>query len=462
MTGTSHLTRRRFLTQTGAAALAAGAFPSIIPRSVFGTEGNVTPGNRIAVACIGVGDRCQDIIGALLNEQDSRIVAVCDVNDEALERTKARIDGKHKAKDCKTYSDFREMLGRKDIDAVVVGSPDHWHVLHALAAVRAGKDVYVEKPLGMSMEQNQVLRKEVQRRSRIFQFGTQQRSERKFRLACELVRNGLIGKLKHINVWAPGSRPGGSIRQIAPPATLDYESWLGPAPRRPYTENLAVYGWDKTWWYISDFALGWIAGWGIHPLDIALWGAGDLARGKVDVEGRGNFPTQGACDTATTWDVNFKFESGVTLRFVGTPNGSPGEKFPQQSEWQQRYQKVVDHGTAFEGTDGWVHVNRESITVHPDTLLEANPADFDLKLARSSNHVRNFLDSVKSRQPAICPIEDAVLSDAFCHVSDVAIRFKRKLVYDTESEKFIGDNEANQRLGVRPMREPWNLNMAAA
>ena len=213
-----------------------------------------------------------------MNHKECRIVAICDVKTDALEKTKGRVDGQYQNQDCKTYKDFRQIVARKDIDAFVVASTDHWHVLHALAAVRAGKDVYVEKPLGLSLEEDQALRKEVQQRGRIFQFGTQQRSDRKFRVACELVRNGHIGKLKHINIWAPGSKPGGSTRQVPPPPTLDYDFWLGPAPMKPYTENLTAWEiWNKTWWFISDYALGWIAGWGIHPMDIALWGAGDLA-----------------------------------------------------------------------------------------------------------------------------------------------------------------------------------------
>jgi predicted dehydrogenase len=288
----------------------------------------------------------------------------------------------------------------------------------------------------------------------VFQFGTQQRSDRKFRLACELVRNGCIGELKHINVWAPGSVPGGSTKQVPAPATLDYDFWLGPAPARPHTQNLTD---NSIWWYVSDFALGFIAGWGIHPLDIALWGAGDMARGKVEVEGKGHFPTEGARNTATTWDVDFRFAQGLTMKFVGTPNNAPGEEFAYQKEWDQRYGHVGYHGTAFEGTKGWVFVNRERIGLHPEELIDLDPEKFSAKLVHSPDHVRDFLDAVKTRKPTVSPIESAVLSDAFCHVADIAIRRPGKLTYDVDAEKFVSNPEANQRLACRSLRAPWVL-----
>jgi hypothetical protein len=192
-------------------------------------------------------------------------------------------------------------------------------------------------------------------------------------------------------------------------------------------------------------------------MDIALWGAGELAKGKVEVEGKGNTPTQGACNTATTWDVNFRFESGLTMRFVGVPNGSPQERFEQKDEWGQRYRKLEDHGTAFEGTDGWVHVDRSRINLEPESLIDLDPADFKIQLRKSGDHVGNFLASITSRKPTVCPIEEAVRSDAFCHIADIALRLKRGLTYDINAEKFLDDKEANQRLTVRVMRPPWSL-----
>ena len=250
-------------------------------------------------------------------------------------------------------------------------------MLTALAAVRAGKDVYLEKPMGLNLTEDWALRKEVHRHKRVFQFGTQQRSSRIFRLACALVRNGCIGKLQHINVWSPASAPGGSTRVVPVPPGLDYELWLGPAPARPHTQDLvAGPGAKKTWWYIRDLAVGFIAGWGIHPMDIAVWGGGDLLSGPVEVDGRGTFHAEGICDTATAWNVNMKFGSGVTLRFEGTPN-HPNPEAPScdlwehEQEWKKRYRRITDHGTAFEGTEGWVHVDRGGINLQPENLIDA-------------------------------------------------------------------------------------------
>jgi predicted dehydrogenase len=337
-------------------------------------------------------------------------------------------------------------------------------VLTALAAVNSGKDVYLEKPLAHSLAEGQELRAAVHRKKRVFQFGTQQRSSKMFRLAAELVRNGRIGKLRHVNVWAQGSSPGGSLKQVPPPEGLDYDFWLGPAPFSPHTEDRCSDRFEKkTWWFISDYTLGFISGWGIHPLDIALWGGDKLLGGTVTAEGRGNFHTaEGACDTATIWEVDYTFASGLTMKFVGVPNGgnrgtATGEPFLHGDEWKQRYRRISDHGTAFEGTDGWAHVDRSGINLQPESLIELDPESFSTKLIRSSSHTRNFLDCVKSRAETICPIDSAVTADTLCHIADLAIRTGRKLTFDFAREKFINDDTANQRLKARAMRKPWHL-----
>jgi predicted dehydrogenase len=336
-------------------------------------------------------------------------------------------------------------------------------VLAALAAVRAGKDVYLEKPMGLNLTEDWALRKEVHRCKRVFQFGTQQRSSRIFRLACALVRNGCIGKLQHINVWSPASAPGGSTMIVPVPPGLDYERWLGPAPFRPHTKDLVGGpGAQKSWWYIRDFAVGFIAGWGIHPMDIAVWGGGDLLNGPIEVDGRGTFHAEGICDTATAWNVNMKFGSGVTLRFEGTPN-HPNPEAPScdlwehEQEWKKRYRRITDHGTAFEGTEGWVHVDRSGINLQPENLIDQNEDAFKVKLLRSPDHTRNFLDCVKSRAETVCPIDESVHSDSLCHLSEIALHFDRKLVWDPQKEHFPGDQEANLRLLSRKMQAPWHL-----
>ena len=457
------MSRRRFLGAAGC-AVAAAALPAIIPSSALGRDGAVAPGNRITLGVIGCGPQGRGDLGNFLNQQDCQVVAVCDVKADQLALAKGAVDDHYQNRDCRTYHDFRDLLARRDIDACLIATPDHWHVLASLAAVRAGKDIYTEKPLGVTLEEGQALRAAIHRHGRVFQFGTQQRSSRNFRFAAELARNERIGKLKHINVWSFGSSPGGSLVQTPPPAGLDYDLWLGPAAWRPHTENrCSAEGNLKTWWFDSQYALGFIAGWGIHPMDIALWGAGDLLGGSVVVEGRGNFHTaEGACDTATIWEVDYTFASGVTMKFVGIPNGhnsgaATGEPFLHGDEWKQRYRDTVDHGTAFEGTDGWVQVNRSYLTLQNEELNHETEESFNTRLVQSNNHARNFLDCVKNRAETVSPIDAAVAGDTLCHVADAAIRLGRRLTFDFKREGFIHDDVANQRLRARPMRPPWHL-----
>ncbi len=460
---TTPLTRRDFLKHTTGLALSAAAFPSLVPAAALGKPGKVAPSDRVVVGCIGVGPQGQGVMSNFLNQKSAQVVAVCDVMTSHLEQARTRVNQHYQNNDCRGYGDLREVVAREDIDAFLVATPDHWHVPAALAAVRAGKDVYVEKPLGIHLAEDWALRKEVHRRKRVFQFGTQQRSSRIFRFACELVRNGRIGKLKHINVWSPASAPGGSTEVVPVLPGLNYDFWLGPAAFRPHTQYLCEGpGAQKTWWYISQFAVGFIAGWGIHPMDIAAWGGGDLLSGPVEIEGRGTFHAQGACDTATAWNVDMKFGSGVTLRFEGAPNWANPDAptcdlWTHKQEWSQRYRRITDHGTAFEGTDGWVHVDRSGINLQQESLIDQDENAFKVQLTRSPDHVRNFLDCVKSRAQTVAPIDESVWSDNLCQVSDLALRLNRKLVWDPKKERFIGDPGANLRLRPRPMRAPWHL-----
>jgi predicted dehydrogenase len=454
--------RRAFLNHTAGLAAAAGAFPSLLAGPALGRPGKPGANSRVTVGCIGTGDRGRAVLDGFLAQKDVQVVAVCDVKADQLALSSAQVNQHYQTQGCATYGDFRQIIQRKDIDAFLIATPDHWHVLTALAAVRAGKDVYLEKPMGLSLTEDWTLRKAVHRHKRVFQFGTQQRSSRLFRVACELVRNGRIGRLKHINVWAPGSAPGGP-NEIAPvPPGLNYDFWLGPAPLRPHTRDLCSADPNKkTWWFKSEYALGFVAGWGVHPLDIAAWGA-DLFTGPIEVEGRGTFHCEGACDTATSWDINLGFADGVTMKFVGVPNGgnrglATGDTWPQEAEWRQRYRRISTHGTAFEGTDGWVHIDREGINLQPENLIDENPDEFKLKLFRSSDHVHNFIQAVKDRSATVSNIDEAVRSDTLCHLSELAMRLNRKLVWDPRPEHFLDDEEANLRLLPRKMRPPWRL-----
>ena len=457
-------TRRQFIKTTGLATLAMSAFPAIIPSSALGKDGAVAPSNRITLGVIGCGPQGRGDMRNFLNLTDCQVVAVCDLKPDQLALAKKAVDEQYKNQDCKTYGDFREIIGRKDIDACLIATPDHWHVPASLLAVNAGKDIYTEKPLGLSLEENQALRAAVHRKKRVFQFGTQQRSSRNFRFAAELARNESIGKLKHINVWCPGSAPGGSRKEVPPPEGMDYDMWLGPAAFRPHTENrCASEGNLKTWWFDSQYALGFIAGWGIHPLDIALWGGGDLLGGSVVVEGRANYRTaEGVCDTATIWDVDYTFASGVTLKFVGVPNGQnmgkpTGEPFLYEEEWKARYREVRAHGTVFEGADGWVQVDRSNLNLKSPELNRIGEETFRTRLIQSKSQARNFIECVKSRAETISPIDVAVAGDTLCQIADIACRLSRKLTFDFKKERFVNDEVANLCLKARPIRKPWHL-----
>jgi predicted dehydrogenase len=456
----TNLTRREFLRSTATAALAASALPAIVPASALGRGAAVAPGNRIGVAIIGAGPQGRGVLGGFLGQPNCQVVAIADVMASSREECRRQVNGHYKNENCAVHSDFREVLARPDVDAVLIATPDHWHVPVAIAAANAGKDMYLEKPMGLTLAEDQLLRAAVQKHKRIFQFGTQQRSSREFQRAVELIRNGRIGKLRAINVWCSASRPGGSTAPIAAPPGLDYNLWLGPAPSTPYTDGKAFdngAAW-KTWWYNYDYALGFVAGWGVHPLDIALWGHPAMMTGPMEIEGKGVIPTTGACNTSVAWDVNFTFADGVKLRYRGMPNYYD-EKTPLTdfSDWRERYGKISDHGTAFEGANGWVEVHRGGLRTQPESLAEEKLADGGWRSPQSAHHQRNFLEAVSSRKPAICPIEDSVQADLLCHLSDIATRVDRKLRFDPVKEKFADDADANRRLALRPMRAPWQL-----
>ncbi len=460
MPQTANFSRRQFIRRTAASALVLGAFPTIIPSSALGRDGAVAPSQRITVAAIGTGPQGRGDMGGFLGNKGAQVLAVCDVKKDQLELARKQVNDRYQNQDCRTYGDFQEVLARKDIDAVLVATPDHWHVPISIAAANAGKDIYLEKPMGLTLAEDQLLRKAVLKQKRIFQFGTQQRSSREFQRAVEMVRNGCLGKLQEIFVWAPASRPGGSTTPVPVPENINYDLWLGPAPATPYTADKCSDTWAKTWWYTSDYALGFIAGWGVHPLDIALWGHPAMMQGAMEIEGRGIYPKEGACNTAVAWDVNFAFADGVKMHFKGTSSGYK-ERTPllDFSEWSSRFgiKDLGGHGTLFVGSEGWVEVHRGGLRANPEKLAEQTLPEGGWRSPKSSSHQGNFLESIRTRQPAICPIEEAVQADALCHLSDIAARLERKLTFDPKKETFPKDKEANRRLALPPQRRPWRL-----
>lgn len=424
------LTRRHLLGQTARTL----ALPCFVPASTLGRGNAVAPSERITMACIGVGGRGKQNLRSFLGHGVCRIVAVCDVNANRLTEARQIVNQHYGNRDCASYTDFREVLVRHDIDAVSIATPDQWHVLQSVEAARAGKDIFLEKPLGLSVTENIALRDAVGRYKRVFQFGTQQRSDRNFRFACELVLNERIGKLRKITAAVPASRAAGVVRPSPVPEWLDWDLWVGPARWRPYARGI-VHNCGQ-WGHMSNFSLGWITTWGIHHVDIVQWGNGADNTGPVEVEGRGVFPEEGLYDCATAWDMTLTYANGVVARFVDNNNERQGVRF--------------------DGTDGWVFVKRGSIEAEPASLLRERIRPEQRHLTVSNDHWGSFLECIKSRQTPVSSIDAAVRTDTVCHICDIAMRLGRKLRWNPAAERFVDDAEANRMLS-RAWRSPWHL-----
>ncbi len=421
---TKTLTRREFLKTSTAAAGAALVWPTIVPSSVFGAD---APSNRITMGCIGTGGQGTSDMKGFKGKSDCEIVAVCDV--DADHAKKAAATAGLDAKSC--YGDFRELLARTDIDAVLVATPDHWHVLASIAAVRAGKDVYCEKPLTLTIAEGRVLADEVRRYSRVLQTGSQQRSSAEFHKACELVVNGRIGHLHTMRVGiANNNRTCEPTWKSEPvPEGFDYDMWLGPALWAPYHMQRCHYQFR----FLLDYSGGQMTNWGAHHLDIAQWGNQADTTGPVEINGKGEFPKTGLFTTALKAEIEYTYANGVKM-FLKSGGG----------------------GTRFEGTEGWIYVNRGKLEAEPKSLLNSVIGPDEKHLYNSSDHKRNFLDCIKSRKDPICNAETGHRSATVCHLGNISMLLDRSLKWDPQAERFIGDDEAN-RMAWRPRRAPWSL-----
>jgi len=421
------ISRRTFL-KAGALA-----FPTIIAARALGRNGAVAPSNRITMGLIGCGGRMHAVLAAFAQYPDAQPVAVCDVVAERREDFRTRL----KLAPADSYNDFRQLLARPDIDTVAIATPDHWHVLLSIAAIQAGKDVYCEKPLSNTVAEGRALVETARRYGAVFQHGTQLHSLAAVRRACELVRNGRIGRLKEIIIGSPPGNATGNHPPIPVPAGLDYDLWLGPAPWAPYTQArvFAERGLPG-WYFISDYShAGWIAGYGVHDLDIAQWGLGLERSGPVEIEGRGVYPTSGLFDTILTYRIEFTYANGVKI--IMTDTG------------QNR------HGVKFVGEKGWVFT-RSDIEAQPQTLLNEKIGPGEIQLYHSPNHARNFLDCVRSRRETITPPEIAHRATTTALLGGLACQLGRKLRWEPEKERFVNDPLADRLLGSS-MREPWSL-----
>ena len=424
-------------------ATLAAAAPYVITSTALGGEGRPPASERVVTGYIGTGPRGLLNVREQLSCPQAQVVAVCDVWKHVREQAKQTVDQHYKNGDCQAYIDFRELLARKDIDAVGIASPDHWHVPMAVAAAKAGKDVSVEKPLGVSIREDQICREVIKQYERVFQYGTEARARPGCRLGCELVRNGRVGKIREIRVKAPNSVRGGAVAPKPVPQGLAYDLWLGPAPWRPYSGCPDRGG---NWFHVYDYAIGFVAGWGAHPLDLLQWAFDTHLAGNWQVEGAGVIPDQGCNDVVIDWDVRFEFGNGITMNYWA--NGLKKEEDPKLAK--------LGNYTQFIGTDGWIAVYYANMECHPQSLREEPLAADAVRLPISKGQERNFIECVQGRQTPASNIDDAVRSDIISHITDIAVRTGRRITWDPLKEEVIGDPQASRMLS-RMMRAPWNL-----
>jgi predicted dehydrogenase len=433
------LSRRQFISTT-TLALAAPAF---VPSHVLGQENRPSPSNRITLGIVGAGWQGISNMNGFLGHNSCQVVAVSDVDKNHLQEGLDGVNKHYGNQDCKGYHDFRELMARKDIDAVMLAVPDHWHELVAVEAARNGKDIYGEKPLARTIAEQQAIVKAVQAGKRIWQTGSWQRSERHFRYAAEIVRNGLIGKIQRVEVGLPsgwndfaGTKDKMSV--TPPPPELDYNFWIGPSQMLPYIEGRI----HKNWRWNYNTGGGQLLDWIGHHCDIAHWGMDCDNSGPLEIEGKGEFPPKDAVwNTCTKYRINLKYPNDIEMVIAGGYNDIKG-------------------GTKWIGTEGWVWVNRNNaFESSNEKWNDARSLPEELrkvKLYESSDHIGNFLDCVKSRKPTITPVETAHHSAIPGHLGLIAMLTERRIKWDARNEVILGDAEAG-RLLTRDFRAPWKL-----
>jgi len=426
------LNRRSFLRGAMAAGTVVAA-PTILPARLLGQDGQVAPSEQITVGFIGTGGHGIDRnLRMYLGQPDARVLAVCDVDRNNMARAKAMVDAKYGNTDCATTGDFREVLARPDIDAVMISTPDHWHVLMSVMAVKAGKDVQCEKPT-LTIDEGKILVRTVRRYGKVFQTSTEDRAERVHHRMAELVRNGRIGKLQRIEVILPKqpNRPGDPTPQPVPPE-LDYDMWLGPAPYAPYTKDRVHFNFRWIW----DYSGGIICDWGTHLFDTAQWANDTERSGPVEIEGAGTHWEGGLYNTVKDYDVTYRYANGVVMT---CRPGNPSIRFIGTDGWV--------------GNRGWLGALEAS---RPEILNSViGPNEIHLYTNPAGEH-RDFLDCVKTRKDPYFPVDIGHRVSTVCHLANIAIRLGRKLKWDPDKEWFVGDDEAN-RMMSRPMRSPWRL-----
>jgi predicted dehydrogenase len=427
--------RREFLRKAALAVTGAATatLPAVVSPRAFGNPTSAAPSDRVRLGFIGVGNRGGGNLGNFLDMLDRvDVVALCDVDSNYLSENLRRVEAKTKKK-CIGYRDYRKLLENKDIDAVVVTTPDHWHALNTIDACAAGKDVYCEKPLTLTIAEGQAMVAAARDHKRIVQTGSQQRSDDGFRKACELVRSGRIGKVHTVRVGISGVNFG-KKRPIEdrsePPPELDYDFWLGPAPKRPYHPRHVHYNFRFFW----DYSGGQMTNWGAHHLDIAQWGLGMDESGPVLVQGKARYNAEGLFEVPEWCEVHYEYANGTKI-ICG--QGQPG-------------------GTTFEGQDGTIHVGRNKLESTPENLATEPLTASDVRLYESTDHYGNWLDCIHSRKLPICDVAIGHRSATVCHLGNIAIRSQKTVRWDPAKERMIGDDEL-QAMVSRPYRAPWAL-----
>ncbi len=406
-----------------------------------------SPNGRPRMALIGAGGMGTGDARNALNFAD--LVAVCDVDDNHAEKAANRLTEKNKGRKPEKYSDFRKVLERDDIDVIINGTPDHWHTLINIGAAKAKKDIYSEKPLTLTIDEGKRLVKTVRDNKVILQTGTQQRSSQRFRMACEMVRNGRIGELKEVNVWLPAGVRGGPFESKPIPEGLNWDYWQGSAKAYDYVPE-RCHRTFRNWW---DYSGGTMTDWGAHHMDIGYWAVG--LKAPVKVEGTPTaLPIPGGYTTFSEYECRFEFENGVIYNVRTTADDSPfGATINPEGQ---------RNGIRFKGTEGWIWVNRDEINAHDRGIFrEELPEDAE-RLYVSNDHRGNFFESVISRKDPICPVEVGHRSATVCHLGAIALRTGKKLQWDGEKEFFVGDHaEEGNSYVEREMRKPYDYSFVS-
>lgn len=432
------LSRRQFIKTTAAAVM----LPAVVPASALGRGGRKAPSQKITIGIIGVGYQAHGHLNALIRNSDVHVLAVCDVDRTRREDAKKIADtwyeddikaGKYKSTDA--YADFRDVIARKDIDAVLIGTPDHWHVIPAMEAAKAGKDIYCEKPLTLTIAEARNIIQGVRKHNRVFQTGSQQRSSQEFRIACQAVRNGRLGKIKQVYVSVGGpSRPCDLPEEPMEPG-LDWDMWLGQAPMRPYNSILSprgVHQFFPNWRNYREYSGGQMTDWGAHHFDIAQWGLGMDESGPIEI-----IPPD---DPSKGIGVRYLYDNGAEVIHGGY----------KDQDGQER------GGVHFVGESGVVYVDRGQLKSWPESIVKEPLGASEKPLYVSDNHHQNWIDCMKSRQKPICDVEIGARSVTVCHLGNLAYWHGRKLKWDPKKWEFPGDKEANGWRD-RERRGPWKL-----